>query len=93
MDENMYKAMGRGDKWNSNVKEVKSRKAINVELSEGKEKQRAENEDKGRCGEPERKAQRIKIIREEVGVEGLNEDEKEKLKQERWQENEAEVND
>jgi len=38
MDENMYKAMGRGDKWNSNVKEVKSRKAINVEVSEGKEK-------------------------------------------------------
>jgi hypothetical protein len=35
------------------------------------------------CGEPARKAQRIKIIRDEVRVEGLNEDEKEKLKQER----------
>jgi len=36
MDENMYKTMRRGDKWSSNVKEVKSRKAIKVEVSEGK---------------------------------------------------------
>lgn len=93
MDENMYKAMGGGDKWSSNVKEVKSWKATKGEVSEGKKKQRKQNEDKRRCGEPERKVSRIKIIREEVRVEGLNEDEKEKLKQERWQEKEAEVND
>lgn len=58
------------------MKEVKSRKAINVEVSEGKGEERKENEDKRRCGETERKAERIKIIREEVRVEGLNENEK-----------------
>lgn len=43
-------------------------------------------------GNLKEKQQRIKIIREAVSVDGLNDDEKEKLKEERWQGNEAEIN-
>jgi hypothetical protein len=46
-----------------------------------------------RCGKPERKVHRMKMVREGVSVEGLNEDEKRKLRHERWQEEEADVKD